>query len=90
MLNFERKIDILLQLELPASEKREKWQNLEKRFENFIVDALVYSMSTQKRTQMDNIMDVFSDAEMPDLESVESLLKSRVRAFTKNAVCRLF
>ncbi|KAI6218222.1 hypothetical protein M3Y99_01720400 [Aphelenchoides fujianensis] len=34
--DFERQVDLLLQLELPLSERREKWQNAADRFENFI------------------------------------------------------
>jgi len=82
-LDFERKIDILLQMELPTTERTEKWQNAEDRFENFIADALVYSISAPKRSQMDAMMDAFADSEILDLESIETLLKSRVRAFTK-------
>lgn len=88
-LNFERKIDILLQMELPSTERREKWQNPEDRFENFITDSLVYSLSAPKRSQLDAMMDAFADSDVLDLESIESLLKSRVRAFTRNAVCSI-
>jgi hypothetical protein len=83
-LDFERKIDILLQMEL--TEGHAKWQNAENRFENFIADSLVYAFSGPKRSQLDAMMDALVDNEVLDLESIEALLRSRVRAFTKTPV----
>lgn len=79
-LNFERKIDILLQMEL--TDGHEKWQDPEGRFENFIADSLVYSFSSSKYN-LDAMMSVYDNNEMLDAESIEALLKSRVRAFTE-------
>ncbi|KAI6218164.1 hypothetical protein M3Y99_01726700 [Aphelenchoides fujianensis] len=82
--DFERQVDLLLQLELPLSERREKWQNAADRFENFIADALVFAFqSTPKRNQLEAMMDALSTVEV-DVESIESLLRQRVRVFTKS------
>ncbi|KAI6194948.1 hypothetical protein M3Y96_01179200 [Aphelenchoides besseyi] len=81
---FERQIDLLLQLELPMAERREKWQDAENRFENFIADSLVYAFqSTPKRNQMESLMESIATVEV-DVESIESLLRARIRAFTKS------
>jgi hypothetical protein len=86
-MTFIRQVDLLLQYEVPATERREKWQNPEDRFENFIADSLIYALSGPKRSQIDALLDGIADVEIVvDVESIESLLKSRVKAFTKAPV----
>lgn len=83
---FEVKINILMQLELSDTNNRdEKWENLENRFINFIIEALVLSFQTNlKRMHTDSFIDL-RNSEL-DVESIESLLKSRVKVFSQNPV----
>uniref|UniRef100_A0A1I7SDE5 Uncharacterized protein n=1 Tax=Bursaphelenchus xylophilus TaxID=6326 RepID=A0A1I7SDE5_BURXY len=81
-ISFEHKMNLVMQLETnEANTKVEKWQNPENRFENFILDSLVVSFqSSLQRMNTESLMD---SSEL-DVESIEALLKSRVKLFTQS------
>ena len=63
---------------------------VDSRYENFIVDALVYAAnSTSNRLQIDAMHDALSSLAEVDVESIESLLRARIVAFAKAPVCLL-
>lgn len=78
-LAFQRQVDVLLKLELEG--KAEGWQDAEERFENFVSDAFVLAFQNKAKRQSESLPDL--NAVELDVESVESLLRGRVRAFVQ-------
>ncbi|CAD5229260.1 unnamed protein product [Bursaphelenchus okinawaensis] len=76
-ITFEHKMNLVMQLETNQT-KMEKWQDPEGRFENFILESLVNAF--QSSLQRMNTESMLDPSEL-DVESIETLLKSRVKLF---------
>lgn len=86
-LDFERQVDMMLNFFCPAGEEREKWQNDAERFENFITDSMVLAFSSvPRRSRAESVVSVSSMSEGIDVESIDNLLRPRIRAFVQNPV----
>ncbi|KAH7724076.1 hypothetical protein AAVH_08335 [Aphelenchoides avenae] len=84
-LDFERQVDMMLNFFCPAGEEREKWQNDAERFENFITDSMVLAFSSvPRRSRAESVVSVSSMSEGIDVESIDNLLRPRIRAFVQN------
>uniref|UniRef100_A0A7E4W5D1 Uncharacterized protein n=1 Tax=Panagrellus redivivus TaxID=6233 RepID=A0A7E4W5D1_PANRE len=88
-MNFEREIDLLLYAVAAMSNNipgREKWQNPDENFENFICDALGHAFwqPTTSTGRNDSIISLGDQRSA--VESVESLLRPRIQAFVKDPV----
>uniref|UniRef100_A0A914E8T8 Uncharacterized protein n=1 Tax=Acrobeloides nanus TaxID=290746 RepID=A0A914E8T8_9BILA len=75
-LTFERQIDMLFMSQNLSATNREKWQNPDEAFENFITDSLCFAFWLSKKQELptDDI----------DVESIEALLRPRLKNFVAN------
>lgn len=89
-MTFERQMDMILYgLNVEQNDvinQREKWQNKNEKFENFILDVISngYWQTTIGISRSESILSL-SDQKSA-VESVESLLKPRIHAFLKEPV----